>query len=157
VTGSFSGASKRSRPNQPFARAALGRATEITAGAAVLDVDAGTGLLTGVLHRAGRSVMAAEPDPARAAELRRAVPVPVVVASADALPFRTESFNVVVSGDSGMPPERTDLWWAEAGRVTRAGGAVLVLGDSAGAPDDATVFPSEDGATATALVRRNLA
>jgi hypothetical protein len=41
--------------------------------------------------------------------------------------------------------------------VTRAGGAVLLLGDAVGAPDDATVFPSEDGATATALVRRNLA
>ena len=157
MTGSFSGASKRSRPNQPFARAAVGRTTEITAGAAVLDVDAGTGLLAGVLHRAGRSVMAAESDPARAAELLRAVPVPVVVASAGALPFRTESFNVVVSGDSGLPPERADLWWAEAGRVTRAGGAVLLLGDAVGAPDDATVFPSEDGATATALVRRNLA
>ena len=157
MTGSFSGASRRQRPNQPFARAALGRATEITAGAAVLDVDAGTGLLTGVLHRAGRSVVAAEPDPARAAELRRAVPVPVVVARADALPFRTASFHVVVSGDAGVPPERGDVWWAEAGRATRAGGAVLVLGDAVGAPEDATVFPSEDGATATAIVRRNLA
>ena len=157
MTGSFSGASRRQRPNQPFARAALGRTTEITAGAAVLDVDAGTGLVTGVLHRAGRSVVAAESDPARAAELRRAVPVPVVVAHADALPFRTESFHVVVSGDAGVPPERDDLWWAEAGRVAKAGGAVLVLGTAFGAPEDATVFPSEDGTTATALVRRNLA
>jgi len=157
VTGSFSGASRRQRPNQPFARAALGRVTEVTAGAAVLDVDAGTGLVAGVLHRAGRSVVAAEPDPARAAELRRAVPVPVVVARADALPFRTESFQVVVSGDAGVPPERDDVWWAEAGRVTRAGGAVLLLGDAVGATEDAAVFPSEDGATATALVRRNLA
>ena len=79
------------------------------------------------------------------------------LARADALPFRTASFHVVVSGDAGVPPVRNDLWWAEAGRVTKAGGAVLVLGDAVGAPDDATVFPSEDGATATALVRRNLA
>jgi hypothetical protein len=79
------------------------------------------------------------------------------VARADALPFRTASFHVVVSGDSGVPPERKDLWWSEAGRVTRAGGAVLLLGDAVGAPEDATVFPSEDGATATAIVRRNLA
>jgi hypothetical protein len=34
---------------------------------------------------------------------------------------------------------------------------VLVLGDAVGAPDDAAVFPSDDGTTATALVRRNLA
>lgn len=157
MTGSFSGASRRQRPAQPFARAALGRATEVTAGASVLDVAAGTGLVTGVLHRAGRSVVAAESDPARAAELRRAVPAPVVVARADALPFRTEAFNVVVSGDASVPPARDDAWWAEVGRVTRAGGAVLVLGTAFGAPDDATVFPSEDGTTATALVRRNLA
>jgi hypothetical protein len=64
---------------------------------------------------------------------------------------------VVVSGDAGLPPSRDDVWWAEAGRATRAGGAVLVLGDAVGAPEDASVFPSEDGATATALVRRNLA
>ncbi len=157
MTGGFSGASARRRPNQPFARAALGRTTEVTAGAAVLDVDAGTGLVTGVLHRAGRSVVAAEPDPARAAELRRAVPVPVVVARADALPFRTASFHVVVSGDAAVPPVRDDAWWAEVGRVARAAGAVLVLGDAVGAPDDAAVFPSDDGASATALVRRNLA
>jgi len=81
----------------------------------------------------------------------------VVVARADALPFRTESFHVVVSGDATVAPERDDAWWAEVGRVARASGAVLVLGEAVGAPDDAVVFPSEDGTTATALVRRNLA
>ena len=157
MSGGFSGAERRQRPAQPFARAALGRATEVTAGASVLDVDAGTGLLSGVLHRAGRSVIAAEADANRAAQLRRAVPVPVVVARADALPFRTESFNVVVTGDSGRAPVRSDSWWSEAGRVAHSGGAVLVLGDADDAPEDASVFPAEDGTATTAVVRRNLA
>lgn len=155
--GGFSGAARRHRPLGPFARGALGRLVEVTPGASVLDVEAGTGLLAGTLHRAGRSVVAAEADAVLAAELRRAVPVPVVVARADALPFRTEAFNVVVSGAAGRPPVRDEDWWAEVGRVTRSGGAVLVVGDADGAPDAADRFDHDDGAAVTAVVRRDLA
>ena len=152
MTGGFSGAARRQPPAGPFARGAVGRVVELTAGARVLDVDAGTGLLTGPLHRARRAVVAVDPDPDAAAQVRRAVPVPVVVARADALPFRPGAFDAVVSGRAARPLGRDDAWWAAVTEVVRPGGRVVLLGEVPPASEEsAAVEVHEDGPTVTAV------
>ncbi len=97
----------------------------------VLDVGAGTG--AGLPHyRAGARVIAAEPDPAMRAQLaRKAVgaPVPVEIsdAAAESLPYPDASFDAVVFTlvlCTVADPERA---LAEAGRVLRPTGRLVVL------------------------------
>ncbi|WP_328725918.1 class I SAM-dependent methyltransferase [Streptomyces sp. NBC_00259] len=65
-------------------------------GSRVLDVGAGTGIATRLLHERGARVVAVEPGPAMAGVLRRALPgVPLVRAVGDALPFATGSADLV--------------------------------------------------------------
>lgn len=64
----------------------------------VVDIGAGSGMLTGALVRAGARVRAVEPDPQLAARLRRACPAAVVVeADASAAEWPDEPFRVVAN------------------------------------------------------------
>lgn len=70
----------------------------MTAGDLVVDIGAGSGMLTGALLRAGARVIAIEPDRKLAARLRRACPAAEVI-EADALVFAwpCEPFRVVAN------------------------------------------------------------
>jgi 23S rRNA (adenine-N6)-dimethyltransferase len=64
----------------------------------VVDIGAGSGMLTGALLRAGALVQAIEPDPRLAARLRRACPAAVVIeADALATPWPERPFLVVAN------------------------------------------------------------
>lgn len=143
-TGGFSGAARRARVAGPFARAAVGQMVAATAGEFVVDIAAGTGILTGVLHRAGRVVVAVEVDLNNAAHIRRAVSGLVVNAAPHALPFRDGAFGVAVSGMAEANAEAPDpqRWWGEAHRVLAPGGDVMVMVSDPSAIGRSIVPPS---------------
>jgi SAM-dependent methyltransferase len=67
----------------------------------VVDVGAGTGILTGALARLGADVVAVEPDQAMLAELRRRLPgVRAVEGTAEALPLPDQSVDAVLCGQA---------------------------------------------------------
>jgi SAM-dependent methyltransferase len=67
----------------------------------VVDVGAGTGILTGALARLGADVVAVEPDQAMLAELRRQLPeVRAVEGTAEALPLPDQSVDAVLCGQA---------------------------------------------------------
>lgn len=89
----------RSRP--AYARAAVGALKESLAGRPTLDVAAGTGILTGQLHRARVPVTALEPVEEMRHQLVRSLPeVPLVAGIAERLPFAGASFGGVVVGEA---------------------------------------------------------
>jgi SAM-dependent methyltransferase len=90
----------------------------------VADVGAGTGKLTGALVRAGRTVVAVEPDGGMLDALRREVPdARPVQGAAEALPLPDASLDAVVFGQAwhwvDVPAAS-----AEAARVLRPGGVL---------------------------------
>ncbi len=98
---------------------------------AVLDVGAGTGANLPYLRSAER-VVAAEPDPAMMARLARratdtSVPVEVSDASAEALPFADASFDAVVFTLVLCTVTDPDAALAEARRVLRDDGRLVLL------------------------------
>jgi SAM-dependent methyltransferase len=92
----------------------------VGSGARVLDVGAGTGALTAELLARGASVVAADPSPEFAAELRARFPnLEVHEAPAEAMPFEADEFDValaqlVVAFVSDGPAAVTEM-----GRVAR--------------------------------------
>lgn len=120
--GEVADAYDRARPSYPEEAAAW-----MTGGgrAAVLELGAGTGKLTEVLDRAGHTVLATDPLPPMLRHLSARVRVAHVAASAEEIPLRSRSVDVVVCGQSfhwfdharAMP---------EIARVLRPGG-VLAL------------------------------
>ena len=69
--------------------------------ARVVDLGAGTGILTGALARLGAEVVAVEPDQAMLAELRRQLPgVRAAEGSAEALPLPDQSVDAVLCGQA---------------------------------------------------------
>ncbi len=93
----------------------------------MLDVAAGTGILTGQLLRAGRAMVAVEPLPEMLAQLRRSLPaVPGLQATAEALPFADGSF-------AGVTAAQAFHWFdapaalAEAARVLEPGGVLAMV------------------------------
>ncbi|QMU79533.1 class I SAM-dependent methyltransferase [Streptacidiphilus sp. PB12-B1b] len=96
-------------------------------GARVLDVGAGTGIVTRLLRGRGADVVAVEPTPGMAEQLRRVSPeIPLVRGDGDRLPFADGSADFVTYGQAfhWTTPARSV---PEARRVLRPGGALAVF------------------------------
>ena len=120
--GPVSEAYERARPSYPAAAA-----TWLTGSgrSAVLELGAGTGKLTEVLHRAGHDVVATDPDLAMLARLATRAPVSHVLAVAEQIPLRSRSVDVVVCGQAfhWFDHERA---LPEIARVLRPGGMIAL-------------------------------
>jgi SAM-dependent methyltransferase len=93
----------------------------------VVDVGAGTGILTGALARLGAEVVAVEPDQAMLAELHRQLPgVRALEGSAEALPLPDQSADAVLCGQS-MHWFDLDRALPEIARVLTPGGVLAGL------------------------------
>jgi SAM-dependent methyltransferase len=93
----------------------------------VVDLGAGTGILTGALARLGADVVAVEPDQAMLAELRRQLPgVRAVEGSAEALPLPDQSADAVLCGQA-MHWFDLDRALPEIARVLAPGGVLAGL------------------------------
>jgi SAM-dependent methyltransferase len=90
-----------------------------------LDVGCGSAGNTSVLRDAGWQVTGLEYSPAAAA-LARSRGLPIVRGDARCLPFPDASFDLVMSTDMWEHIEEDDLVAAEAARVLRPGGRLLV-------------------------------
>jgi SAM-dependent methyltransferase len=87
----------------------------------VVDLGAGTGILTSALDRFGAEVVAVEPDHAMLAELRRQLPgVRAMEGSAEALPLPDHSVDAVLSGQA--------MHWFDLSRALPEIARVLVPG-----------------------------
>lgn len=113
-------------------------------GARVLDLGAGTGAATRAAQARGASVVAADASFGMLAADSTGRP-PAAVADALALPFRSSTFDAVVAAFSLNHLEDPVTALREAGRVVRAGGAVVV---TAYATDDG--HPAKDAVEAAA-------
>jgi ubiquinone/menaquinone biosynthesis C-methylase UbiE len=95
----------------------------------ILELGAGTGKLTEVLHGTsgpiGHDILATDPLPEMLARLASRVPVKHVVATAEHIPLRSRSVDLVVSGQAFHWFDH-DRALAEIARVLRPGG-VLAL------------------------------
>jgi len=91
----------------------------------VLELGAGTGKLTELLHRAGHDVVALDPLPEMLERLAERVRVPHVLATAEQIPLRSRSVDLVVCGQSFHWFDH-DRALPEMARVLRPGG-VLAL------------------------------
>jgi SAM-dependent methyltransferase len=93
----------------------------------VVDLGAGTGILTGALIGLGADVVAVEPDPAMLAELRRQLPeARAEEGSAEALPLPDQSVRAVLCGQS-MHWFDLDRALSEIARVLTPGGVLAGL------------------------------
>lgn len=120
--GPVADAYDRARPSYPD------EAVSWMTGAArstVLELGAGTGKLTEVLYDAGHDVLATDPLPEMLARLAQRVPVRHVVATAEHIPLRSRSVDLVVCGQSFHWFDH-DRALPEIARVLRPGG-VLAL------------------------------
>lgn len=132
VSGGFSSAAPTSARIRPtYARACVGRLAELARAhrpdPLVLDVGAGTGILTGQLHRARLECVAMEPRAAMAAQLRRSLPsVPVALGALEAIPLADRSVALVTAADAG---DRVDASRAldEVARVLTPGGLLALV------------------------------
>jgi len=91
----------------------------------VLELGAGTGKLTEVLHHAGHDVLATDPLIDMLQVLARRVPVHHAVATAERIPVRSRSVDVVVCGQSFHWFDH-DQAMAEIARVLRPGGIIAL-------------------------------
>ncbi|MFJ3308732.1 class I SAM-dependent methyltransferase [Streptomyces sp. NPDC086549] len=128
---SFNAAAAQYAANRPsYPPALLDTVEELAArplaGARVVDVGAGTGIATALLHARGADVIAVEPGEGMAAQFRRALPdVPLVRGSGDALPLADASADFLTYAQAWhwTDPARSV---PEALRVLRPGGALAL-------------------------------
>ena len=92
----------------------------------VLELGAGTGKLTEVLDRSGHTVLATDPLPEMLTLLGRRVQVEHVAATAERIPLRSRSVDLVVCGQSFHWFDH-DLAMAEIARVLRPGGVLALV------------------------------
>ena len=121
--GPIADAYARARPSYPEEAVAwmTGSGTSV-----VLELGAGTGKLTQVIHEAGHDVLATEPLPEMLTILARQVPVKHVVASAEHIPLRSRSVDLVVAGQSFHWFDH-DKALPEIARVLRPGGILALV------------------------------
>ncbi|AVH57275.1 MULTISPECIES: class I SAM-dependent methyltransferase [Streptomyces] len=101
-------------------------ATRQLTGAKVIDVGAGTGIATALLHARGADVLAVEPGDGMTAEFRRAHPrLPVIRGNGNALPLATASADFVTYAQSWHWTDPVHSV-PEALRVLRPGGALAL-------------------------------
>ncbi|MEY2233031.1 MULTISPECIES: class I SAM-dependent methyltransferase [Streptomyces] len=95
-------------------------------GARVADIGAGTGLATALLQARGAHVVAVEPGPAMASQLRLRLPaVPLVLGDGDSLPLASGSVDVLTYAQAWhWTDPRSSV--PEALRVLRHGGALAL-------------------------------
>lgn len=143
--GAASAAYARHRPD--YADAAIRWALEPLAATRprVLDLGAGTGILTGALARLGAEVVAVEPDPQMLAELRRHLPgVPALQGRAEKTGLADHSVDAVLCGQS-LHWFDLDRALPEISRVLRPGGVLAGLWNI---KDDRTAWVAELAAAA---------
>lgn len=100
-------------------------------GAKVIDVGAGTGISTTLLHARGADVIAVEPGEGMAAEFRRAHPdIPLVRGTGDSLPLATASADFLTYAQSWHWTNPAHSL-PEAFRVLRPGGALALWWNTA--------------------------
>lgn len=95
-------------------------------GARVADIGAGTGLATALLHTRGARVIAIEPGPGMAAQLRLKLPdIPLVLGDGNNLPLASESIDILVYAQAWhwTDPHKSV---PEALRVLHPGGALAL-------------------------------
>lgn len=125
--GFTSAAGTYARVRPAYARESVGLLAERIPAGTILDVAAGTGILTGQLIRAGRRVIGLEPLAAMLSQFARALPgVPAVSGVAEALGFTGSAFSGVTIAQAfhWMDHERTV---AEARRVLAPGGVLALV------------------------------
>ncbi|MEV6841284.1 class I SAM-dependent methyltransferase [Streptomyces sp. NPDC051133] len=128
---SFNSAAAQYAANRPSYPPALFDAVEETAGqslsgARVVDVGAGTGISTALLHGRGADVLAVEPGEGMATEFRRGLPyIPLVRGNGNALPLADGHADFLTYAQSWhwTDPARAV---PEALRVLRPGGALAL-------------------------------
>ncbi|MFI9253942.1 class I SAM-dependent methyltransferase [Streptomyces sp. NPDC053069] len=128
---SFNSAAAQYAANRPSYPPALFDAVEELAGrslsgARVVDVGAGTGIATALLHDRGADVLAVEPGEGMAAEFRRGLPhLPIVRGNGNALPLADAHADFVTYAQAWHWTD-TARSVPEALRVLRPGGALAL-------------------------------
>ena len=128
---SFNAAAAQYAANRPSYPPALFDAIEELAarpltGARVIDVGAGTGIATALLHDRGADVLAVEPGDGMAAQFRRTHPdIAIVRGNGNALPVTTASADFVTYAQAWHWTDPTQSA-PEALRVLRPGGALAL-------------------------------
>ncbi len=92
----------------------------------ILELGAGTGKLTEVLNKTGNQLLATDPLPEMLATLAKKVPVQHVVATAEQIPLRSRSVDLVVSGQSFHWFDHAKAL-PEIARVLRPGGVLALV------------------------------